>query len=1389
MAVNAHGRVIALNINIYISVNGQVALILTDSLCTLTALFTVELDNQLVSLNSAVHVYVLRNTCISLACIGYVDGQGFAACINGCAFNKIHALSTFTAYVDGGCFGKFIAAVLNCAAQYIFQILVGVTGQSSIKAGGNLGFRSTRNGNMLSAAALAVSLVEEDVAYSHGYAVASQTAGNLNLAVKVSFALSIVAVGQLACQSIQCIVNGIGIQAQALIAGNQVNYGILFRMSDNGIACIEGYAVACMLIENVGVAAVIVNSQRTALFLVDVACSCCGCTAGQLSNMAAGEFFTLIYVGQSTLLLVGPGCTVLQPQICFAGKQLLVATLRSCLAAFREFVINNTGQLGIFSGQAQVYQRIFIAVNIVYCAYGYYHVTGNINLVIACADYIALFVLNGVHVDSTAGRINCAVAGIGIVVNNIDSAAVNVNGAAADVGEQAVAYTGNIYVAVNVNRAAYCTAIICVCINACRTVFGKAAVVAVQHYLHVAVDSGAACMAVYTNGMSLTGNINIYITIDGQVALILMDCMCCAACIIAVELNNNLFGLNMAVNIFDLGNTCIQFGAVGYVDGQGLAFGIHNSTLGKVHTSCILAVHIDSGIFGKFIVAVLNCAAQYIFQICLGITGQSAVEAGSNLMVGSLNIKIGYAGAFTISVAKENVTCSNSQAVAGQTAGNLNLAVQISFAVLIIGVGQLACQCIQCIVDSFGIDAQALIAGNQVNYGILFRMLDNSIACIEGYAVACMLIEDIGVAAVVINSQRVAILLINIAGSCCVRAACKAGYMAAVEQGIALPILFGRAVYFVSPACTVLQPQVNLAVALGHVGYALQRGFSGIQCQVDNRCGSITGFNCCQVALDCNIMAQTAGCFAVFQSDVHVDSTVACAQCSITALSAAVVNSNRTAAVYGNNGAVAVGMQAVAVRGDIYITVNGNRAAGFSVGAALCHNCGIGGMVIATLAAVNISLQIAVYGYIRIRCQNAIYIIVVAYGIGCGNLYITVDIDSLFGSIPVTCHNTGVFACIISAGINYQLFSGKIKLGAAVIENFDCCAVGTCGIYSQSFACCVNPEVFYGINAVNCGNSAVISKFVAAVSLNNLSFGILFISIRITGQSSSEFSSGRLGIGALAVIGKLNLAALDGYAVIGQTAGNFYGTQQVFRIICIIGVGQLACQCIQNTVELSAVLGVYFAAVGYHVDSRILGSIMNNNIAASIITCCRTVIIMFIEYSSMATVIIDINICFIILENQAGISFAAAAAELVDMGNAVISVILRCGKRRQLAQADAIGQRKGLVVPYCVILQPQVNLAGLLGAGIVHNAGPGGFVIGQADICLACAIKVRFAAAVTITHSQDITLDNNGFVSGCGCIGIDINRTAIVGNAVKRLGIILRRINIYITVSSNSSSL
>ena len=319
-------------------------------------------------------------------------------------------------------------------------------------------------------------------------------------------------------------------------------------------------------------------------------------------------------------------------------------------------------------------------------------------------------------------------------------------------------------------------------------------------------------------------------------------------------------------------------------------------------------------------------------------------------------------------------------------------------------------------------------------------------------------------------------------------------------------------------------------------------------------------------------------------------------------------------------------------------------------------------MVIATPAAVNISLQVAVYGYIRIGCQNAIYIVIIAYGIGCGNIYITVNSNVLFCSIPVTCHDAGVFTCIISAGIDYQLVSGKLKLGATVIENLDCCAVGTCCSYSQSFACCINLQVLCGINAVNCSNAAVIGKFIAAVALDNICLSIFRILVCIAGQRRSEISNSRLSVRALAAIVELNLASFNSYAVISQTANNFNSAQQVFRIIYIIAIGQLVSEHIQYAIYLFIIFCIYFAAISYHVDSRILFCITDDNIAAGIISGGGAIIVMRIEYSSIATVIININICFIILENQASISIAVATAESVDMSNTIIFFILRSRK-------------------------------------------------------------------------------------------------------------------------------
>ena len=289
-------------------------------------------------------------------------------------------------------------------------------------------------------------------------------------------------------------------------------------MLDNSVACSEGGAIATMSIDDISNAAVVINSQAVAVILINVACCFSSCATCQLVDTAASELLALTrpYARQNTLLLIGPGCTVLQPQVCCAGKELTVTPLRYSLAAFRELVIDNTGKLGVLRSQAKINFSFRAAIYIVNSAYGYYYVTGNINLVVSSTNYFAISILNSIHVNRAAGCINCTVAIVlcGISINDINLAAVHVNGCAADVSKQTVAYTGDIYITVDVNRAAYCSTIICMSIKACCTIFAPTATVAVERYLHVAVNRCAACIAVDTHGGVVTLNVNINIAIN-----------------------------------------------------------------------------------------------------------------------------------------------------------------------------------------------------------------------------------------------------------------------------------------------------------------------------------------------------------------------------------------------------------------------------------------------------------------------------------------------------------------------------------------------------------------------------------------------------------------------------------------------------------------------------------------------------------------------------------------------------------------------------------------------------------------------------------------------------------------------------------------------------------
>ena len=155
------------------------------------------------------------------------------------------------------------------------------------------------------------------------------------------------------------------------------------------------------------------------------------------------------------------------------------------------------------------------------------------------------------------------------------------------------------------------------CINACCAVFIEAAALAVQHYLNIAVNGGAACIAVNAHGRVITLNVNIYIAVNSQAALSLADTLCSLAALCAVELNNQLVSLHGAVCIYILCNACITLAGISYINSQSFAAGINSSVLSKIHTLSAFAAYVDSTIFGKFIAAVLNYAAQYIFQILI----------------------------------------------------------------------------------------------------------------------------------------------------------------------------------------------------------------------------------------------------------------------------------------------------------------------------------------------------------------------------------------------------------------------------------------------------------------------------------------------------------------------------------------------------------------------------------------------------------------------------------------------------------------------------------------------------------------------------------------------------------------------------------------------------
>ena len=232
-----------------------------------------------------------------------------------------------------GILSKFVYSVLN----YIFICLV-----HNIPTGKSIGvffysryFGFNRTGIIR---AFAILFIEADVTGFQCCGGSSQTVGNLHIT------------GQLACQCVQYVRHAVlVIHCNAGVIGNHAYNGACCRTLDNGIACcvvFSCFTVAGMSVEDIGIAAVVADSQAVIILLENVACFCFALAAGKVGYTAACPFFAAPRILDNRInYFIVPGCAVLQPQVCITGKGLVTGFL----ASFGKAVLYDAGQAGFSS--------------------------------------------------------------------------------------------------------------------------------------------------------------------------------------------------------------------------------------------------------------------------------------------------------------------------------------------------------------------------------------------------------------------------------------------------------------------------------------------------------------------------------------------------------------------------------------------------------------------------------------------------------------------------------------------------------------------------------------------------------------------------------------------------------------------------------------------------------------------------------------------------------------------------------------------------------------------------------------------------------------------------------------------------------------------------------
>ena len=425
-----------------------------------------------------------------------------------------------------GILSKFVYSVLN----YIFIRFV-----HNIPTGKGFGvffysryFGFNRTGIIR---AFAVLLIEADITGLQCCGGSSQAVGNLHITGQVAFAVYVVAVGQLACKCVQHVGYAVlVIHCNTGVIGNHAYNGACCSTLDNGVACCVVFCcftVAGMSVEDIGIAAVVADSQAVAVLLEDVACFCFALAANQFCYMAACPFYADLRILNNLVNnLVVPGCAVLQPQVCRTGKGQVTLSY-----AITEAVLNNTGQAGFICGQAKVNFALG-AMNIrnIHCTGSNTNVTLDGYIILICAGNIAVFIFNDVHINYAVFSSDSGIAN-SLSFLDYNAAALNGNLATAGISKQAVGIALEVYITVNCNSAALAVSHAASCVQAACTVVIIAAVIAFNIQLNITVYNNIT-FVINTDSISIAVSSNIQLAVNSQLSILIgnIDTLQAAAC-------------------------------------------------------------------------------------------------------------------------------------------------------------------------------------------------------------------------------------------------------------------------------------------------------------------------------------------------------------------------------------------------------------------------------------------------------------------------------------------------------------------------------------------------------------------------------------------------------------------------------------------------------------------------------------------------------------------------------------------------------------------------------------------------------------------------------------------------------------------------------------------